>query len=177
MFIPLLFMGGVVGRLFREFAITLSPSPSDLGVGVADADADDVRALAAPRADPTAGAAGCIAGASAASTACSLLRRRRWTGCCAISGLTLVVTLLTLIATGCLYVVDPEGILPAAGHRLSDRRHRGARRTSPLRRWRNASSRSRRSSRSDPDVVAVDSLVGAGGVNATLNSGRMYIDI
>ena len=47
--IPLLFMGDVVGRLFREFAITLAVDDPDLGGGVADADADDVRQAAAPR--------------------------------------------------------------------------------------------------------------------------------
>jgi multidrug efflux pump subunit AcrB len=31
--------------------------------------------------------------------------------------------------------------------------------------------------RQDPDVVAVDSFVGVGTVNSTLNSGRLYIDI
>ena len=46
--IPLLFMGDVVGRLFREFAITLARHDPDLGGGVADADADDVRPAAAP---------------------------------------------------------------------------------------------------------------------------------
>ena len=42
--IPLLFMGDVVGRLFREFAITLARGDPHLGRRVADADADDVRA-------------------------------------------------------------------------------------------------------------------------------------
>ena len=46
-FIPILFMGGIVGRLFREFAVTLSVAIAHLGGGVADADADDGRPLAA----------------------------------------------------------------------------------------------------------------------------------
>ena len=48
-FIPLLFMTGIVGRLFREFAITLSICGGGLGDCFADADADDVRAAAATR--------------------------------------------------------------------------------------------------------------------------------
>ena len=40
--IPLLFMGDIVGRLFREFAVTLARGDSDVGVYFADADADDV---------------------------------------------------------------------------------------------------------------------------------------
>ena len=39
--IPLLFMGDVVGRLFREFAVTLAVDDRDLGGGLVDADADD----------------------------------------------------------------------------------------------------------------------------------------
>ncbi len=42
--IPLLFMGDVVGRLFREFAVTLAVTIVDFGGGVADAYADDERA-------------------------------------------------------------------------------------------------------------------------------------
>ena len=45
--IPLLFMGDVVGRLFREFAITLGGGDPDFGRRLADADADDVRQAAA----------------------------------------------------------------------------------------------------------------------------------
>ena len=41
--IPLLFMGDVVGRLFREFAITLARDHPGLGGGLAHPHADDVR--------------------------------------------------------------------------------------------------------------------------------------
>ncbi len=53
-FIPLLFMTGVVGRLFNEFAVTLSVVGGGLGGGLADPDADDVRPAAAPGARGTA---------------------------------------------------------------------------------------------------------------------------
>ncbi len=48
-FMPLLLMGGIVGRLFREFAVTVSDRRARLGLRLADADADDVLALPAPR--------------------------------------------------------------------------------------------------------------------------------
>ena len=54
-FIPLLFMTGLVGRMFREFALTLTIAVVDLGHRVADADADDVLAHAAPSGRRTAG--------------------------------------------------------------------------------------------------------------------------
>ncbi len=44
-FIPLLLMGGIVGRLFREFAIDGVDRRGGVGLRVADADADDVLAL------------------------------------------------------------------------------------------------------------------------------------
>ncbi|NYY80423.1 hypothetical protein DMH27_09950 [Raoultella planticola] len=46
--IPLLFMGDIVGRLFREFAIT-GGGDIDFRRRLADADANDVRAHAQPR--------------------------------------------------------------------------------------------------------------------------------
>ncbi|XPE65752.1 efflux RND transporter permease subunit [Shigella flexneri] len=42
--IPLLFIVDIVGRLFREFAITLAVAILNLSGGVADPDTDDVRA-------------------------------------------------------------------------------------------------------------------------------------
>ena len=44
-FIPILLMGGIVGRLFREFAVTLSVAMLVSLAGLADHDADDVLAL------------------------------------------------------------------------------------------------------------------------------------
>ena len=46
-FLPLLFMGGLSGRLFREFGVTIAGAVVHLGRGRADADADDERALPA----------------------------------------------------------------------------------------------------------------------------------
>ena len=48
-FIPILLMGGIVGRLFREFAVTLSIAVAISSVGLVDADAHDVRALSQTR--------------------------------------------------------------------------------------------------------------------------------
>ncbi len=51
-FIPLLFMGGIIGRLFREFAVTIGGVDPRVRLCVADAHADARRALPerAPRA-------------------------------------------------------------------------------------------------------------------------------
>ena len=47
-FIPLLLMGGIIGRLFREFAITLSARHSGVDGRLADHHADDVLAGSGP---------------------------------------------------------------------------------------------------------------------------------
>ena len=47
-FIPLLLMGGIVGRLFREFAMTVSCAVRRLRLRLADTDADDVLSLSCP---------------------------------------------------------------------------------------------------------------------------------
>ena len=44
-FIPLFLMGGVVGLLFREFAVTVAVCDRRLGARVADPHADDVREI------------------------------------------------------------------------------------------------------------------------------------
>ena len=51
-FIPLLMMGGVVGRLFREFAVRSVGGDRRLARRFADDHPDDVRAHAAPTQDP-----------------------------------------------------------------------------------------------------------------------------
>jgi multidrug efflux pump len=108
--IPLLFMGDVVGRLFREFAVTLA-SPSSLGGGVADADADDVRAPAsshAARAQQGRFFRGVerifdqVIDAYARSLRWVLARQRA----------TLLVAVAVLILTGILYAIVPKGFFP-----------------------------------------------------------------
>ena len=44
-FIPILFMGGIVGRLMHEFAVTIARGDSGVGPRVADPDADAVQPL------------------------------------------------------------------------------------------------------------------------------------
>ena len=50
-FIPILLMGGIVGRLFREFAVTLSRGHRHVAGGFADHHAHDVRRSAQARAE------------------------------------------------------------------------------------------------------------------------------
>ena len=114
-FIPLIFMGGILGRLFHEFAMTHDHGDRDLRGGVAVADADAVRPLYAACASARSGRSGAAldrgngsrlprqpallcthAGLGAASTACFML----------------LVTLLTVVLTVRLYTAVPKGFLP-----------------------------------------------------------------
>ena len=47
-FIPVVFMGGIVGRLLHEFAVTIVLGHPDLGPGLGDADADAVQRFIKP---------------------------------------------------------------------------------------------------------------------------------
>ena len=77
-------MGGIVGRLFREFAVTLSAAIFVSMLDLADRDADDVRELLKPHDEERHGAtlsrqrARVRLGARAAT-------QPRCAGCCAIS--------------------------------------------------------------------------------------------
>ena len=114
--IPLLFMGDIVGRLFREFAVTLERDDPGLGRRLADADADDVRAAAAPRAERRAGPVlSRVRAASSTRVIAVYGRTLRWvlrhqrSRCSS--------PLATLALTAVLYIVDAQGLLPRPGHR------------------------------------------------------------
>ncbi|NYZ17196.1 multidrug efflux RND transporter permease subunit [Azospirillum sp. RWY-5-1] len=170
-FIPLLFMSGVVGRLFSEFAITLSvavvmsavisltltpmmcarllrrePPPEERRRGWSERGFDAVQR-------------------GYGATLRVVLRHQP---------LTLLVAVLTLAGTLALYAVVPKGFLPqqdtgvivavvdaAPGISFQAMAERQRAVADILRR--------------DPDVAAVGSFVGAGLVNATVNTGRITV--
>ena len=128
-FIPLFFMGGIIGRLFREFADHRLGRGGRLGGRLADPDAGHVLAVSER-------SRGCIrkgrfnrggrarlrGGAAGATTAaCSFVFRHQFVGA-AVDAAADGRDRLSLRE-------DSEGIFPAAGHRLHLRRGRHARRT------------------------------------------------
>ena len=82
-FIPILFMSGILGRLFREFAVTITHRDSDLRRRLGHADADAVQPLPARRCTPRRAFAGLMdralrrAAATATSGASALVLRHR----------------------------------------------------------------------------------------------------
>ncbi len=124
-FIPILLMSGIIGRLFHEFAITLSVAIRDLARRLADDDADDVRPP--PRSPvPTRQARRDSSGSSekifdwhsagSRRTAPGRALRHQWA--------TLLITVGTVALTCVPLRHRPQGVLPAAGHRPAPGEHR-----------------------------------------------------
>ena len=127
-FIPVLLMGGIVGRVFREFAVTIAVAIVVSGfVSLTLTPMLCARRAQGARSDQEAQyrAARCSSGCSTA-----WLRAYEWAldHVLAHKAVMLVVTLLTLGGTVYALHDRAQGIFPAGRHRLSDRHHRGGHR-------------------------------------------------
>ena len=110
--IPLLFMGDIVGRLFREFAVTLAVTI--LVSAVVSLTLTPMMCARLLRHTPE-------AQQTRLSTAPSerafeggdrVLRPHAAGSCCATRRITLLVAVATLVLTVCLYIVIPKGFFP-----------------------------------------------------------------
>ncbi len=173
-FIPLLFMSGLVGRMFREFALTLTIAVVTSMVVSLTLTPMMCSRLLKPMHEEFA-----VPGLAAASrfidrmvelyhrTLLMVLRHQP---------ATLIVTFFTIVATIGLYVIAPKGFLPLqdtasiiavteAGADVSF-----------------AEMQSRQTAtadaiKADPDVTGVVSVIGAGAVNPTTNVGRLVLTL
>jgi multidrug efflux pump len=174
-FIPLLLMGGVVGRLFREFAVTLS-----LAVAVSCVVSLTLTPMMCGR---------LLSTESKDLQPNAFLRWSErgfdllirgytvgldWVLCHRV--LTLLFAAATIAMTGWLYAVVPKGFLPEQDTGLLIATTDAPQDISFVEM---AARQSRLADviRQDPSVVSVASFVGAGIVNPTLNTGRLFIDI
>jgi multidrug efflux pump len=173
-FIPLLFMSGLVGRMFREFALTLT-----IAVVTSAVVSLTLTPMMCSRLLRHAHEELAVPGLAAVSrfidrtvqvyhrTLLWVLERQR---------ATLVVTFVTLVATLVLYVVAPKGFLPLqdtasitavteAGPDVSfaEMQRRQAEVADAI--------------KADPDVTGVVSVIGAGSVNPTTNVGRLVLSL
>ncbi|MEJ0015092.1 MAG: efflux RND transporter permease subunit [Acetobacteraceae bacterium] len=174
-FIPLLLMGGVVGRLFREFAVTLSLAVVISGVVSLTLTPMMCAQFLRPHAAEHRPNALFRWSERVFDATCeAYMRSLGWV--LRHRGATLVCTLLTLIATIWLYIVIPKGFLPRQDTGLLVGVTEAAQDIS----FAGMAERQRAVAEivaRDPAVRAVDSFVGAGTVNPTLNRGRLTIDI
>ena len=172
--IPLLFMGDVVGRLFREFAITLSVTILISGVvaltlvpmacakllrPVADARENAFQRYSRERFDRLINAYG-----------------RMLTWVLNRQTLTLFVALATLALTVLLYIMIPKGFFPLQDTGVIQAISEAPQSIS----YAAMAERQQALAKvilEDPDVQSLSSFIGVDGTNTTLNSGRILINL
>ncbi|MBI5260333.1 MAG: efflux RND transporter permease subunit [Bradyrhizobium sp.] len=173
-FIPLLFMSGLVGRMFREFAMTLT-----IAVVTSAVVSLTLTPMMCSRLLKHVGEERIVPGLAVASRFIDrmvefyhrsllwVLERQR---------ATLLVTFATLVATLILYVIAPKGFLP-----LQDTGSITAvTEADPDVSFAEMQKRQTAAAdaiRADPDVIGVVSVIGAGSVNPTTNVGRLVMTL
>ena len=171
--IPLLFMGDVVGRLFHEFAITLAVSILiSLLVSLTLTPMMCARMLPAPAAHAHA-----HAHAAPGFLDVVIARYGRWLDwVLQHQQLTLGVTIGTVLVTAGLYVIVPKGFFPvqdnAAIQVVTDAPQSVSFAAMAERQQALAAK-----ILEDPTVRSLSSFIGVDGTNATLNSGRMLLNL
>src|SRR5262249_1045289 len=173
-FIPLLFMSGLVGRMFREFALTLT-----IAVVTSAIVSLTLTPMMCSRILKAAHEEIAVPGLATISslidrmvrfyerTLLWVLERRRE---------TMLVTLATIAATLLLYVVAPKGFLP-----LQDTASITAvTQAGPDVSFAEMQARQTQAAdtiKADPDVIGVVSVIGAGSVNPTTNVGKLVMTL
>ena len=173
-FIPVLFMGGIVGRLFREFAVTISMTILISGfVSLTLTPLLCSRLLRPvergrePAGEHSRGACSTGSGGSTSGRSAWRFGHRRT---------MLALTLMTVVGTLYLYGAVPKGFFPTedtgllivtteAGQDISFEAMAAAQRQAA------------KIIQADPAVDVVNSTVGAGGLNSAVNSGRMFVGL
>ncbi|MBS0657874.1 MAG: multidrug efflux RND transporter permease subunit [Verrucomicrobia bacterium] len=173
-FIPLLFMTGIVGRLFREFAIVLSVAV--IVSAIVSLTLTPMMCAKYLKEDDKEREGG-LFGWSERLFQSSLEwyeRGLKWV--LNNQFITLMSAAATLVATIILYLIIPKGLLPQQDTGLILGVSDAAQNISfkaMIARQREVSSIIQQ----DPDVESVSAFVGAGKVNATQNTGRLYIQL
>ncbi|RYY85390.1 MAG: multidrug transporter subunit MdtC, partial [Comamonadaceae bacterium] len=173
--IPLLFMGDVVGRLFREFAITLAITI--LISAVVSLTLVPMMAARMLKSEPHNATRG-FAGKVQAFFDGVVARYDVWLQWVfRRQGLTLVVALLTLVLTVALYVFIPKGLFPTQDTGQLQGRIEAAQDVS-YERMAGLQQEAARAILADPDVQSLSSFTGVDAANNTmLNTGRLLINL
>jgi len=173
-FIPLLLMGGVVGRLFREFAITLSASIVISGAVSLVLTPMMCATLLKPEGSHSQTRLFRVSERAFDAMRGVYEAGLRWT--LRHQTMMLVITVLTFFASIWLYMVIPKGFVPEQDTGLIAGVTDAAQDIS----FDAMSALQQKVAdviAKDPDVISVTSFVGVDTENTTLNSGRLYIDI
>jgi multidrug efflux pump len=173
-FIPLLFMTGVVGRLFREFAITLSAAIIVSAFVSLTLTPMMCARLLKPEKNETHGRFYQATEKFFDGMLSWYDRGLRWV--LSHQPLTLAIAVATLIGTIALYIIIPKGLLPQQDTGVII----GVTDTAQNISFRAMAERQLRvvdRVLQDPDVASVSSFVGTGSINPTLNTGRLTINL
>jgi hydrophobe/amphiphile efflux-1 (HAE1) family protein len=173
-FIPLIFMTGIVGRLFREFAITLSVAVVVSAIVSLTLTPMMCSRLLQPEDKRKHGRLFLATEAFFKGMLAAYERGLRWV--LRHQVFVLGVAVVTLVATVWLYLVVPKGLLPQQDTGLILGITNAAQTIS----FQAMVARQRQVAEiveKDPDVTTVASFVGAGTVNPTMNTGRLYIGL
>jgi HAE1 family hydrophobic/amphiphilic exporter-1 len=174
-FIPVLFMGGVVGRVFREFAVTISMTILISGlVSLTLTPMLCSRLLKPHQADEKHNALyrATEAGFQAVIAGYDWGLRQ----VLAHKFLTLMVTFATLVFSIWLYIVVPKGFFPIEDTGLIFATTEAAQDTS-FEAMGEHQKQAAAIVKADPAVQDVNSFVGATGFSPALNNGRMFITL
>ena len=173
--IPLLFMSDVVGRLFREFAVTLAITI--LISGVVSLTLVPMMAARWLRPEPVGGPQG-VAGRINRGFERVIGGYDRWLQwVLRHQGATMVVAVMTLALTALLYVVIPKGLFPTQDTGQLQARIEASQDVSYAR-MTELQQAAVRAILQDPDVLSLSSFVGVDAANNTmLNAGRMLINL
>ncbi|WP_188693653.1 MdtB/MuxB family multidrug efflux RND transporter permease subunit [Silvimonas amylolytica] len=172
--IPLLFMGDVVGRLFREFAITLAVSI--LISAVVSLTLTPMMCARLLKHVPEEKQGRFYHGVGAFFDRVIAQYGRWLTWVLDRQRLTLAVAVGTVVLTGLLYVFVPKGFFPVQDTGVIQ----GISDASQSVSFEAMSARQQQLADvilKDPDVDSLTSFIGVDGTNATLNSGRMLINL
>jgi hydrophobic/amphiphilic exporter-1 (mainly G- bacteria), HAE1 family len=170
-FIPIMFMGGLIGKLFFEFAITITVAILVSGfVSLSLTPMLCSRFLAAAPANPNLLYRGLEKGFDL------LLRGYAWTlrPVLKYRSLTIVVSLMLLLGTGYLFTLVSKGLIPNEDTGQITGNTKAAQDIS----FENMLKHQQQIVniiRKDPNITAVNSTVGSGGPNGSANSGRITI--
>ncbi|HJQ59732.1 MAG TPA: efflux RND transporter permease subunit, partial [Vineibacter sp.] len=174
-FIPVLFMGGIVGRLFNQFAVTIS-----MAILISAFVSLTLTPMLCSRmlrhVEPEAPRNRLLRGSEAAfAWMLSFYERSlKWT--LAHRRVMLGVTLLTVVASGVLFHIAPKGFFPVedTGQVLALTE---ASQDISFDAMSREQARAAEIVRADPAVAVVNSTVGVGGPNTATNTGRMFIGL
>ena len=171
-FIPLIFMTGIVGRLFREFAITLSIAVGVSAIVSLTLTPMMCARLLKPEAQEKHGRFYHWSEGLFQRTLGAYERGLQWV--LRHQFFTLMVAIATLVATIWLYFIVPKGLLPQQDTGLIIGVTDAAQSIS----FKAMAAKQREVAEivmRDPDVARVASFVGPGTVNPTMNAGKLYI--